>query len=554
MIAKEWDYEKNEMDPDKISPHKNKKAYWICSNGHKYISNINNKTSKNGGDCPYCSHQRLLPENSLYAKYPELSKEWSKKNYPIMPQNVAAHSNKSVWWKCKTCGYEWKAKINNRTSLNRGCPKCNKGSHTSFPELFIFCYLKHYFSETINSYSIQGKYELDVYIPHYNLGIEYDGEFYHKSSEQIKKDEHKNEIAKNNGIKLIRIRESGCKDINTNNCLVYKIIYSSSQKAIAQRLKQILDKILQSINVHVRTDINLDSTAKEANDILKTLNIKKSFAAYAEMMERQGKPLKAYWDYAANAPLTPEKVTPKSDQVVSWICINNPNHKWKAPVKSISLGYGCSICAKRHHYTTEEWIEKAKLIHGNKYDYSKVNYVNAKTKVTIICKKHGEFLQSPSEHLSGKGCKYCAGQAFHPLESLVRINPKIAKEWDYEKNDIYGFTPETIGKSNKIKFWWKCNNGKPHSYQATIQQRLRGSKCAVCHGKQVSYDTSIAFLRPDLAKEWCKENKYKSSEVSLSSEKKILWKCSNPNHKPYYCTVYNRVKNNVGCQECKKKM
>lgn len=41
--------------------------------------------------------------------------------------------------------------------------------------------------------------------------------------------------------------------------------------------------------------------------------------------------------------------------------------------------------------TTEEFIERARKIHGNKYDYSKVNYVNAKTKVCIICPIHGEF-------------------------------------------------------------------------------------------------------------------------------------------------------------------
>ena len=59
--------------------------------------------------------------------------------------------------------------------------------------------------------------------------------------------------------------------------------------------------------------------------------------------------------------------------------------------------------------TTEEWIEKAKLVHGGKYDYSKVEYVNAKTKVIIICHKHGDFLQTPDKHLIGRGCSKCGG-------------------------------------------------------------------------------------------------------------------------------------------------
>ena len=59
--------------------------------------------------------------------------------------------------------------------------------------------------------------------------------------------------------------------------------------------------------------------------------------------------------------------------------------------------------------TTQEWIEKAKIIHGNKYDYSKVQYKNATTKVCIICPEHGEFYKTPHDHISGKqGCPKCS--------------------------------------------------------------------------------------------------------------------------------------------------
>ena len=54
--------------------------------------------------------------------------------------------------------------------------------------------------------------------------------------------------------------------------------------------------------------------------------------------------------------------------------------------------------------TLKDFINKANLIHNNKYDYSKVEYVNSKTKVCIICPKHGEFWQTPRSHLIGQGC------------------------------------------------------------------------------------------------------------------------------------------------------
>ncbi len=57
--------------------------------------------------------------------------------------------------------------------------------------------------------------------------------------------------------------------------------------------------------------------------------------------------------------------------------------------------------------TTEEFIKKAREVHGDRYDYSKVEYVNNHTKVCIICKEHGEFWQSPSHHLEGSGCSKC---------------------------------------------------------------------------------------------------------------------------------------------------
>lgn len=60
--------------------------------------------------------------------------------------------------------------------------------------------------------------------------------------------------------------------------------------------------------------------------------------------------------------------------------------------------------------TTEEFIEQAKKVHGDKYDYSKVEYINDTIKVCIICPIHGEFYQTPSNHLRHRGCKKCSGK------------------------------------------------------------------------------------------------------------------------------------------------
>ena len=75
-------------------------------------------------------------------------------------------------------------------------------------------------------------------------------------------------------------------------------------------------------------------------------------------------------------------------------------------------GQTCPKCAvnsraSKHKYDTKTFIEKAKETHGDKYDYSEVDYTSSKAKVKIICPKHGEFEQSPAKHLNNQGCYKC---------------------------------------------------------------------------------------------------------------------------------------------------
>ena len=79
---------------------------------------------------------------------------------------------------------------------------------------------------------------------------------------------------------------------------------------------------------------------------------------------------------------------------------------------------GCSKCVKCYNYSTKEFIEKANIIHKDKYEYSKTNYINTETKIIIICKIHGEFEQNPSGHLNGRGCSKCIQNAY----SKISIN------------------------------------------------------------------------------------------------------------------------------------
>lgn len=86
-----------------------------------------------------------------------------------------------------------------------------------------------------------------------------------------------------------------------------------------------------------------------------------------------------------------------------------PIHKEfiQSPHKHL-VGHGCPKCAKNGiKYDENDLIEKFNLVHKNKYDYSNVEYKNAHTKIKIICPIHGEFFQAPYSHLQGHGCPMC---------------------------------------------------------------------------------------------------------------------------------------------------
>ena len=116
----------------------------------------------------------------------------------------------------------------------------------------------------------------------------------------------------------------------------------------------------------------------------------------------------------------------KSDYkgITSKICIICPEHGefWQVPQNHLN-GQGCPKCAnlRKGMYqvgTTESFIEKAKKVHGDKYDYSRVNYINNREKVCIICPEHGEFMQKPLDHIHGSGCPEC-GKHLDKSEKVV---------------------------------------------------------------------------------------------------------------------------------------
>ena len=113
------------FDPYNYSPSSNKKVTWLCSEGHEWISRVEERTRGKDTKCPIC---RKI-EKSIANRYPSLVEEWDlEKNIGLDPKILSAASNKSIWWRCllDSSHGSWKRGIKTRVeSPSKGCPICD---------------------------------------------------------------------------------------------------------------------------------------------------------------------------------------------------------------------------------------------------------------------------------------------------------------------------------------------------------------------------------------------------------------------------------------------
>ena len=151
-------------------------------------------------------------------------------------------------------------------------------------------------------------------------------------------------------------------------------------------------------------------------------------------------------------------------------------------------GNNCSLCKSHPNTSTiSKFITKSNNIHNFKYDYSKFIYVNNYTKGIIICPKHGEFLQHANSHLSGRGCKKCSP------DLISQKNKKTLEDFvnraNKVHNNLYDYSVSNyIGCMEKIKI--KCNKCNKIFWQIS-NDHLNGSGCPMCYGMYKSNEEFI---------------------------------------------------------------
>lgn len=201
---------------------------------------------------------------------------------------------------------------------------------------------------------------------------------------------------------------------------------------------------------------------------------------------------------------------------------------------------GCPYCSRTRKLDTEEFVRRAKAVYGDEFDYSKVKYVNRRTKVEIICKKCGNpFFQAPDAFLAGHGCNRCAPNARITLDDFVKRARKV-------HGDAYDYS--------KVRFENSTDNitiicPKHGAFEQNVRVHLLGHGCWKCYGERSGEMRRMSqeeFLQR--AKEMHGDKYDYSESVCRGSNEKVKIKC-NTCGRYFYQLAGNHVEGQ-GCPYC----
>ena len=538
-LIDEFDTTKNVFSMQDITPGSGKEVWWKCPNGHSYKTSLHHRIKMNTG-CGVCSHKVFLQgHNDLKTTHPEIAQEFDISKNGITPDQVMAGSNNKKYWFLCPRGHSYSATLLNRTK-GRNCPICAKEMHISFPEKAIVYYLEKAGIDVVESYhaSFLDKREFDIFIPSLCIAIEYDGRAWHKN---IGRDVEKDELCKNNGIKLIRIREIGCPDYISSS--IKRYVQVNNTKSLESAISFILNTVLleKSENINVTIDIEKDRSQiyqllelNEKNDSL--------FNRCPQVLQ--------FWDNVANGALNPKQISFSSVKKVHFKC--SLGHQWISTAQNFIRSPKCPICSGErilsgfndlgttHPHLRGIWSGKNKL--------GIENYSYGSNEIAIwkcdIC--HGEYQMRISEKAIKKfGCPYCNNRKLlKGFNDLATLYPQLALEWSKENDS----SASDYLPCSKVEVYWECS--KHHTYKGKILSRTSKQKgCPYCHNLQLLKGfNDLKSCNPVLSKEFdAQKNGILPSDIIYGGTSLYWWTCENGHS--YQETIHNK-KRGYGCPIC----
>ena len=547
-IAKQWDYKRNNgLKPEDVTIGSQKKVFWICEKGHSWDMFIRSRTRGQG--CPYCNNRRILAGyNDLATLNSELAKEWNwDKNGDLTPSDVGTGSKNRVWWKCSK-GHEWQARVIQRNA-GTGCPVCAN-------RIII-------------------KYYNDFATEHPELLTEWDYEkneidpsdcacFSNRKVWWICKRGHKWKAAIGD-----RSKGTGCPKCSEERRVSFpeKAILYYLRKHIGNVLANYRDKAISPFELDIylpnyRLAIEYDGIYGHSKgkgidrDIRKNQVCEKNQISLVRIREDGCPQLNSSSiDYMIKG----RDGLAEAIYFIYDYLSDNYNIRIDCAKKEVDFEkdageiYSLIEFSEKENSILKQAPQIAKMWHPTKNGRINPEYVSvgSNRKFWWLGECGHEWMSTVSYERSSGKCPYCSGmRVLRGFNDLSTVNPMIAKEWDYEKNEK--LIPEEITSGSGKKVWWKCEKG--HSWNASIISRNRGNGCPICANRIALEGYNDITANEELFKSWnYKKNiELNPKEISVGSEKIVWWICPKCGFE-WKAMVRRRAGGN-GCPECGKRI
>lgn len=342
-----------------------------------------------GHGCPVCGGS-MRKDNDTFLM------QLAKVNPMIEPLEPYINARKKILCRCNYCKNEWPATPDKLLQGN-GCPKCDKRNKTSFPEQAIYYYLRKVYPDALNRYYLfNNKTEIDIFIPSLNIGIEYDGVYWHKS--KTDREAQKYQKCQEHGIKLYRVRESTEVTVGIADTIIIR-----NKPYNFETLDSALTELFGVMGVQILVNTFEDS-ANIREQFYTELASNSVAALYPEVAEE--------WNAEKNGAITPNMVSYGSNEQYWWKC-STCQREWLATVADRTTGgKGCSRCAKEKlsklfKKKHEVFVEQLKAVNPNLEPLEECKTTHEK--ILIRCMVCGnEWSATPANLLRGRDCPKCS--------------------------------------------------------------------------------------------------------------------------------------------------
>lgn len=342
--------DENEVDPSHISCSSHSEVIWKCKKcGHRWITPLSWRTVKPNG-CPACRAKtgrgttlvtgvNDLKTWAINNNRLDILKQWSP-NCLLQPDKVSAKTDLTeVMVTCRICGDEiiTKPYLLVRSETSTLCKKC-KVSGTSTPQIILYYLLRERFDNVAYREKVFG-YEVDIYLPDYRVGIEYNG-FFHGIGDKVEKDQKKISDLWSNGVKIITAQEYNKVMPVTPDYNKLRIDFPhklARDKGLYANILNMVDRVCGEEPEEL-SDLDMTAAITYANTVMAR---KKVINNLAEVRPD----IAELWDYEHNSGATPEMFTVGSNVKVYWKCTEcTPQpHVYLMSIKKKTGGQGCPV-------------------------------------------------------------------------------------------------------------------------------------------------------------------------------------------------------------------